>query len=110
MYCTFSLRNKTAAKLKGIYSYCVNEALMYISRCRDNFGNGLIWGMAGFPQKTCYIDGQATNCHLNQLINQNVESTQFFYYNLTDDIENARIEEALIKIYKPEWNIALKEK
>ena len=109
-YCTFSLSDKTVTTLKGIYAYSVGEELMYIGRCRDNFGKRINTGYGRICAKNCYIDGQATNCHLNQLINLNVENTRLFYHSLTDDLEIAKIEKALIKTYYPKWNIALKEK
>ena len=107
VYCTFRLLDKRDTQMKGIYAYFVNEKLVYIGRCLNSFGKRIDSGYGQISPKNCYLDGQATNCHLNQLINLNRESIRFFYCRMTDDLEIAEIERALIRTYKPEWNIAL---
>ena len=109
-YCAFSLRDKDVAVLKGIYAFFVRETLMYIGRCCNDFYNRITMGYGRISPKNCYIDGQATNCHINQLINVNVENTRLFYCSLSDNIEIKKIEKTLIKTYNPEWNISMKVK
>ena len=109
-YCKFSLCDKTVEKLKGMYTFCVDESLMYVGRCRDAFGKRINIGYGRICAKNCYIDGQVTNCHLNQLITKNMKRVRLVYHSSNDDFEISGIEEALIKAYNPKWNIALKEK
>ena len=62
-------------------------------------------GYGNICPKNCYLDGQATNCHLNSKITKVRGNTTLWLHSLTsiDDIE--RIERRLIGKLVPEWNI-----
>lgn len=106
-YSEFVIEDPQVKKSKGLYLYSVNNLVKYIGRCRDSFGKRINQGYGRIHPKNCFIDGQSTNCHLNNLVSINRESTKFFIYKLTDNKEITTIEEELIKKYKPEWNLTL---
>ena len=81
---------------------------MYIGRCCDNYNKRINMGYGNISPKNCYLDGQQTNCHINFLINLNIEKIRFFIYPLESIEEIKSLEKELIKKYLPEWNIALK--
>lgn len=107
-YCKFKMTDGTVMDKKGLYIYKVNGEVKYIGRCKDNFKKRVNRGYGSISPKNCYLDGQATNCHINNLINKVKGKIEFFVFILKEDniIDNA--ERKLIKYYKPEWNIALK--
>ncbi|MNO22090.1 hypothetical protein D3C76_118670 [compost metagenome] len=106
-YSEFVIEDPQVKKSKGLYLYSVNNLVKYIGRCRDSFGKRINQGYGKIHPKNCFIDGQSTNCHLNNLVSINRGSTKFFIYKLTDNKEITTIEEELIKKYKPEWNLTL---
>jgi len=107
-YCTFSIKDTSAKAQKGLYCYVVNNTVVYIGRCRDNFGKRFNQGYGVIHPKNCYLDGQATNCHLNALVNQYTSAVQCYIHPLFDNTRIEQLERELILLYKPAWNIALK--
>jgi hypothetical protein len=108
-YCTFSLNGEPKARERGIYIFLVNGEVMYVGRCRDEFGKRVNQGYGKIHPKNCYLDGQATNCHLNNLIGQEVQSEVAFYAHAMEDaMEIEKVERELITRYRPAWNIALR--
>ncbi|GIP52917.1 hypothetical protein [Paenibacillus vini] len=107
-YSEFYIDDNQVKKAKGLYLYCVDKQVKYIGRCKDAFGKRINQGYGKIHPKNCYIDGQSTNCHLNNLVTINKENTSFYVCQLIDDSEIVELEEELIKKYKPEWNISLK--
>ncbi len=105
-YCIFSIGR--GLKLKGLYSYVVDEQLRYMGRCRDTFEKRINYGYGRISAKNCFLDGQSTNCHLNALINRYRTQVEFYVYPLVDNAEIEQWEKLLIQQYQPEWNIALK--
>src|SRR5262245_35019885 len=67
-YSIFRLADPELRKAKGVYSYILDGVVMYIGRCRDAMSKRIDQGCGKIHPKNCYIDGQATNCHLNSLI------------------------------------------
>lgn len=104
-YCAFSIQDKAIQMQKGLYCYVLDDQVMYIGRCRDSFEKRINQGYGVIHPKNCYLDGQATNCHLNALINQYTDDVQCWYYPLLDNISIEQIESKLISWYKPVWNI-----
>lgn len=105
-FCTFSIAQYRGQK--GLYSYVVDGKIKYIGRCKDNFGKRINQGYGRIHPKNCYIDGQATNCHLNSLIAENKNNIEFFVCPLQNDTEIDLFERYLIQKEQPLWNIALK--
>lgn len=108
IYSEFYIDDSQIKKAKGLYLYCVDGQVKYIGRCKDSFGKRINQGYGKIHPKNCYIDGQSTNCHLNNLVTVNKEKTSFYVCPLIDDNEITSLEEELIKKYQPEWNISLK--
>lgn len=107
-YCKFRLESTPLTKCKGIYIYKINNQIKYIGRVLDSFSNRINSGYANISPKNCYIDGQATNCHLNALINGERNKVDFYIIPIDNDDEICSLERKLIKEHQPEWNIALK--
>lgn len=107
-YSIFKIEDTKAKVSKGLYLYSVGNDLKYIGRCRDSFGKRINQGYGKIHPKNCYIDGQSTNCHLNSLITQNREGIRFYILELNNETQIMKLEEELIRLYKPEWNISLK--
>lgn len=107
-YSYFYIDDKKYLNRKGIYIYTNEEELLYIGRCRDSFNKRINQGYGRIHPKNCYIDGQATNCHLNSLVTENNQATRLFVYVMEDSHLIEVAESELIKRYSPKWNIALK--
>lgn len=105
IYCTFSPEESSWCTRKGLYTFFVDQELKYVGKTKDNFGRRISQGYGRIHPKNCYLDGQATNCHLNSCIAENYDRVTFFVFPL-DDNEASRMESTLIRGYQPEWNIA----
>lgn len=108
VYSSFGIKDENYLGKKGVYVYTLLDQLQYIGRCRDSFRKRINQGYGKIHPKNCYIDGQATNCHLNALITQHRENIRFFVHVVEDNAVIAEIEKSLIARYNPPWNIALK--
>ncbi len=104
IYAEFSIASKVHLSKKGIYAYRVGDDLKYLGRCRDSMQKRVNQGYGKIHPKNCYLDGQATNCHLNALI-ASQSNISFWLYSLESDSEIEYLEKELIKIYKPAWNL-----
>lgn len=103
-YCHFKI--KDSLKDNGIYLWVSENQIKYVGRCTDNFGKRVNQGYGKISAKNCFIDGQATNCHLNSLIN-NSDTVKFFVYKMTDKSkeEIQDLEKRILSAYDFEWNI-----
>lgn len=104
-YCKFKIDDRKLANSKGIYCYKVNNEIVYIGRCLDNFANRINKGYANISPKNCYLDGQSTNCRINNLINDNMDNVKLYILKMEDDKLIKKVEIELIKKCKPKWNI-----
>ena len=103
-FCEFAIKNHLNDK--GIYCYVMDNEIKYIGRCTDNFKKRINQGYGKIHPKNCFIDGQATNCHLNSMINSS--STVYFgVYLMTDKSteEIKELEKLILRHYAFEWNI-----
>lgn len=109
-YCKFKMEETPLAKYKGIYMYKCNGIIKYIGRVKGDydFYQRINAGYANISPKNCYIDGQATNCHINAMINRIGGEVKFYIMPLDNDEEICSLERQLIEEKQPEWNIALK--
>lgn len=91
---------------KGIYCYIKDDKIKYIGRCTDNFKKRINQGYGTIHPKNCFIDGQATNCRLNSLINS-YDNIRFGVYLLTDKTteEIKKLEKLILTCNRYEWNI-----
>lgn len=108
VYCRFRMERGPLSSKKGLYCYCVGGCLRYVGRSKDSFEKRINQGYGAIHPKNCFLDGQATNCHLNALIAENVSAVSCFVLPLSDDREIERLERQLIQMLQPPWNIALK--
>jgi len=104
-YCQFRIEDKIFNNKKGLYIYYIDSDLKYIGRSLDHFKKRINYGYGKIHPKNCYIDGQATNCHLNNLITQVKDCIKFAVYPLIQNDEIKIMEKELIIKYTPEWNL-----
>lgn len=109
-FCKFKMEETSFAKCKGLYLYKHNNQIKYIGRVKGNlnFYQRINAGYANISPKNCYIDGQATNCHINAIINEVGGQVKLYIMPLEDDAEICLLERKLIQENEPEWNIVLK--
>ncbi len=107
VYCRFRMDRGSLSLKKGLYCYCVSNDLRYIGRSIDSFEKRINQGYGVIHPKNCFLDGQATNCHLNALIAESVFAVSLFVFPMSYDLEIVRLEQQLIQILQPPWNIAL---
>ena len=103
-FCEFKIADNLNDK--GIYCYIKDDKIKYIGRCTDNFKKRINQGYGKIHPKNCFIDGQATNCHLNSLINStdNVKFGVYVMTNKTTD-EIKELEKLILTCNRYEWNI-----
>lgn len=103
-FCEFKISDNL--KDKGIYCYLKENNIKYIGRCTDNFKKRINQGYGKIHPKNCFIDGQATNCHLNSIINSE-DNVKFGIYLMSDkSIEEIKeLEKLILTCNRFEWNI-----
>ena len=107
-YCTFRMERSPLSRKKGLYCYRLTGKVVYVGRSYDPFEKRINQGYGKIHPKNCFLDGQATNCHLNALIASNVVGISLFVCPLESDTEIERLERRIIHLLQPQWNIALK--
>jgi hypothetical protein len=107
-FCTFRIERGPLARSKGLYCFRLRHELVYVGRSYDPFEKRINQGYGTIHPKNCYIDGQATNCHLNALIAPVLGEIALFLCPLDEDGDIARLERRLIHMLQPRWNISLK--
>ena len=105
-YSRFRIVDPDIFNRRGVYTYTMGDELMYVGRCRDSMRTRINQGYGTIHPKNCFIDGQATNCHLNALITTERDKIGFGFCELpvADIVE---VEKNLITEYTPAWNIKL---
>lgn len=106
-YCEFSIQGDLADK-KGLYCFTVDGEVKYIGRSHDPFEERVNKGYGIIHPKNCYLDGQATNCHVNSLIAAETGEVEFWVCPLACDREIDDFERVLIDDRRPAWNSALR--
>lgn len=107
-YCTFRMERGSLSRKKGLYCYRLKDETVYVGRSYDPFEKRINQGYGTIHPKNCYIDGQATNCHLNALIASNICNVTFFVCPLENDRDIESLERRAIQLLQPRWNIALR--
>ncbi|MCW5576201.1 MAG: hypothetical protein KIT13_08910 [Burkholderiales bacterium] len=107
-YCTFRMDRGPLARKKGLYCYRLRHEIVYVGRSYDPFERRINQGYGTIHPKNCYVDGQATNCHLNALIAPTLGEIALFLCPLDDNRDIERLERRLIQLLQPQWNIALR--
>jgi hypothetical protein len=105
IYSTFCIADDSFLKKRGVYAYVVDGNVAYIGRCRDSMSKRINQGYGKIHPKNCYVDGQATNCHLNALITSAGVGTELWLCPIdsVDDISVVEVE--LVRAHSPPWNI-----
>lgn len=90
---------------KGIYCYVVDNKIKYIGRSRKTFKERFN-EYGKITAYNCLIDGQATNCHINSIINS-LDSVFVGVYKMTNksDEDIKEMEKKILKHESFEWNI-----
>jgi len=104
-YSQFRITDKNYLKSKGIYAYTLNSEIVYIGRCNSSLKQRINQGYGKIHPKNCYIDGQATNCHLNAKITKSKDRVDLWFHKMTNKKKINELEKQLIKKYHPKWNI-----
>jgi len=104
IFCHFRLESNLMDK--GLYVWVDNGKIKYIGRCTDNFKKRVNQGYGKINAKNCFIDGQATNCHLNSKINK-IGTIDFYVYpmNRSTTEEINQLELSILQNQHFEWNI-----
>jgi hypothetical protein len=105
VYSRFYINDTELLSKKGLYAYCVKDDLKYIGKTITPFGKRINDGYGRISPKNCYLDGQATNCHVNSLITKHKDHIRLLLLPLENDSFICKLEKALINTYYPEWNI-----
>lgn len=104
-FSTFRISDALFQKMKGVYAYVVDNEVMYIGRCKDSMSKRINHGYGKIHPKNCYLDGQATNCHLNARITKVGNTTELWFRSFERLDEIAAVEQELIRAHNPPWNI-----
>lgn len=104
-YSIFEIDDQIIAMKMGVYAYLIGDDLVYIGRCRDSMRKRINQGYGKIHPKNCYVDGQATNCHLNARIAQERDSVSLWLCEMASQDEIVRVESWLLGKYAPPWNI-----
>ena len=107
-FCSFSIHDLEIIKQQCLYIFTVQNNVRYIGKSNDTFGKRINQGSGRIHPKNCYLDGQATNCHLNALVAEYRSAITFYVHTLTDAHNIGELERHLIQEKQPEWNTALK--
>jgi hypothetical protein len=104
LYCEFSIREHLGDR--GIYLFSHNGKVKYIGRCTDSFDKRVNYGYGKIYPKNCFLDGQATNCRLNAIIN-NTDNIEFGVYvmNGSSTEEIKALEKRMLLSGDFDWNI-----
>jgi hypothetical protein len=105
IYSTFRIADDSFLKKRGVYAYVVDGNVTYIGRCRDSMANRINQGYGKIHPKNCYLDGQATNCHLNALITTAGMGTELWHCSIDSIDDIATVEVELVRTHSPQWNI-----
>jgi hypothetical protein len=90
---------------KGIYCYIIDGKIKYLGRSKKTFKERFN-EYGKITAYNCLIDGQATNCQINSIINT-LENVYIGIYKMTDktDGDIKEMEKRILKHMKFEWNI-----
>ena len=104
-YSKFWIDDKNILDKKGLYLFCVNNDIMYIGKCVDNFKNRIDIGYGNISPRNCFLGGQSTNCRINYFITLVKNNIELYILTMENIEEINKLEKILIKKYKPKWNI-----
>lgn len=109
LFCRFKMESVPQRGMKGLYCYTLNNQIVYVGRSKEPFSKRINQGYGTIHPKNCYIDGQATNCHLNSLISEHISDVSLYILPKTSNVEIENLVMVIIRSLQPRWNIALKQ-
>ena len=107
----FKIEQGFARGFKGLYAYTLDDELKYIGRCRDDFLKRVNNGYGKINPYKCYRNGQATNCHINSLISEQIKNgtVNLYVHKCSDDdyivSEELRLINYLKSLNSEIWNL-----
>ncbi len=104
-YSIFKIADTAYLESKGVYAYIAGDELKYIGRCKDSMKKRVNQGYGKIHPKNCYLDGQATNCHLNARITAEKNEVTLWLHEMESEVAIESLERELIHAYNPPWNI-----
>lgn len=104
-YSIFKISNLKYLDSMGVYAYFSEQNLKYIGRCKDSMKKRVNQGYGKIHPKNCYLDGQATNCHLNARITTEENKVTLWLHKMDSELEIEKLEKVLIHVCNPPWNI-----
>ena len=73
LFCEFRLDSRNEHVFdKGLYCFIVNEELKYIGKTDSSFGERINRGYGQISPRSCYQNGNLTDCHINNCINKEI--------------------------------------
>lgn len=104
-YSKFSISDAAFFRQREVYAYQAGGDLKYIGRCRDQMKKRINQEYGKIHPKNCYLDGQATNCHLNSQVTSHKGEISLWLCRMDDGDEIVVMERRLIQANHPLWNI-----
>lgn len=104
-YSIFEIDDSVYLDCRGVYAFFSGDDLAYTGRCRDSMRKRINQGYGRIQPKNCYLDGQATNCHLNSRITASRSHVSLWLHPMSSVSEIEDLEKVLICEYPPTWNI-----
>ena len=104
-YSIFAISDSAYFNRKGVYAYLLDGELKYIGRCKDSMKKRVNQGYGKIHPKNCYLDGQATNCHLNARITEKDGNVTLWLCQIESKSKIEKVERELIRRFAPPWNI-----
>lgn len=106
-YCKFILANTEISEKRGLYLVKVDDEIVLLGRCLNNFRIRFNAGYGKISPRNCYLDGQRTNCRINNLILKSLNTFELYIFPLNDASEIVDLEIRLIRKYHPLWNVRI---
>lgn len=100
----FRLEAPEVASRRGVYAFAGDGVVKYIGRSRDPFRRRIEQGYGHIAPRSCFLDGQSTNCKVNSLVTEAWPKVDYFVHVEDDEGELMALETDLIARYSPEWN------
>lgn len=94
---------------KGLYCYILDNEILYLGRSLKTFKERLNIDYGRITPYNCLIDGQATDCHINSLVNEfsvngNLKIGIYVMTNKTNE-EIKCLEKQILSQFDFKWNI-----
>ncbi|WP_217652918.1 GIY-YIG nuclease family protein [Flavisolibacter ginsengisoli] len=108
-YCSYCINSYL--KDKGLYCYYSEGQVKYVGRCKTSFKSRINGDYGSITSYNCLLDGQATNCHLNSIINSTASEIFLGIHEMSEKSseEIEQLERTILSNKRFEWNIQLQK-